>query len=109
MRVCASVHVCVTTPLFLEALVKQCERENIGDRHHILLHLKALVKILLVSIGRLGQVSGELAGLFDLQRSQLQHYMQNTFYIEHILLRSHFIKRPTTQPTSLYIYTEHIL
>ena len=56
--------------VYIEALVKQCERENIGDRHHILLHLEALVKILLVSIGRRGQL-GELAlTLFDLQSSQ---------------------------------------
>ena len=40
------------------------------DREHILLHLEALVKIILVSIGRRGQL-GELAlTLFDLQRRQ---------------------------------------
>ena len=58
------------TPVYIDALVKQCERENTCYREHILLHLEARVKIILVSIGRRGQL-GELAlTLFDLQRRQ---------------------------------------
>jgi hypothetical protein len=58
------------TPVYIEALVKQCERENTCYREHILLHLEALVKIILVSVGRLGQLDELAMTLFDLQRSK---------------------------------------
>jgi hypothetical protein len=46
------------------------ERENTCHREHILLHLEALVKIILVSVGRLGQLDELALTLFDLQRRQ---------------------------------------
>ena len=49
---------------------REGERENTCHRKHILLHLEALVKIILVSVGRLGQLDELALTLFDLQRRQ---------------------------------------
>ena len=72
-------HICDTSRVCVIRVLVEClfteregerEREHMLPREHILLHLEALVKIILVSIGRRGQL-GELAlTLFDLQRRQ---------------------------------------
>ena len=79
-------------PVHIENLAKQCERENTNYREHILLHLEALVKIFLGSIGRRGQLRKLALALFDLQSS----VFQCTQYAEHILLGAHSIKPPVS-------------
>ena len=66
-------HVCVSFEPFGSVCLqrgRERERENTCHRKHILLHLEALVKIILVSVGRLGQLDELAMTLFDLQRSK---------------------------------------